>query len=479
MSVVARTLSRLLPCLLLPPLAGAQAPQTPARVLTVSATSPSAVAEFQSGADAYYLWNLPGAAAHMVKALDMDASFGLGRAYLARTRGGPTMRAELDRAAAEATHGSAAEALLVLAIRENSAGRGAQARAIIDAAATLAPDDPRIALEQALFRPGGPERGDYLRKVTVRFPDFVPARTYLTINLSPNSFDPLPQADGEEALRSAQAALALAPREPGTHTAMGWALIRLGRYDEALTHLTHATTMAEPNEFAFELKADVAIHTGKPALARAELDSAYARSIHLGNRANYRRNRAVMYLHEGRLREMLAALDSLTREHENAGLNDQAAVDHQWMAFAAQLQRDTSVAERHLAEAARLSTNPGGNADAAVIAYFLGGQGAKARASLDRYLAATSNAPRTPGLTQAIHRLTGLTLVAEGNARDAIGELQQGGANPWSQVGLIEAYRRTGDRKAYEAEKAAFLARKTWPYQSTAYPIGKFRFGAR
>ena len=47
------------------------------------------------------------------------------------------------------------------------------------------------------------------------------------------------------------------------------------------------------------------------------------------------------------------------------------------------------------------------------------------------------------------------------------------------QVGLLEAYRKLGDKKAYEAERTALNTRPNWTYQSTAVPIAKYRISQK
>ena len=63
-------------------------------------------------------------------------------------------------------------------------------------------------------------------------------------------------------------------------------------------------------------------------------------------------------------------------------------------------------------------------------------------------------------------------------ASEAIPELKQGGPNPYSQVGLIEAYVLLGDKKQADAERASLFARTDFGIISTAMPIARFRAGA-
>jgi hypothetical protein len=69
----------------------------------------------------------------------------------------------------------------------------------------------------------------------------------------------------------------------------------------------------------------------------------------------------------------------------------------------------------------------------------------------------------------------GLTLVAEGKGEEALTELRQGGANPYSQLGMIEAYLLMGRTSEADAERAALFARKDVTYASTAMPIARYR----
>lgn len=106
--------------------------------------------------------------------------------------------------------------------------------------------------------------------------------------------------------------------------------------------------------------------------------------------------------------------------------------------------------------------------------YALTKQGAAARKALDSYVELAAAQP--PEIrSENVHRMTGLTLLAEGKAAEAIGELKQGGLNPYAQLGLIEAYKQLGRNKDADAERAAMLARKDFGIASTAMPIVKYR----
>ena len=75
--------------------------------------------------------------------------------------------------------------------------------------------------------------------------------------------------------------------------------------------------------------------------------------------------------------------------------------------------------------------------------------------------------------------MTGLTLLSERKPAEAIAELQQGGPNPYSQLGIIEAYLLMGNTKAADSVRAAALARKDASWLTVAIPIMKWRAANR
>lgn len=463
---------------LLPTLATAQTTQTPARrVLVPSTESADAAKAFEASVDAAHSWSWAVAFRESDRAMKIDSTFGIARAHRAVQRGGPALSSELNRAAVEAAAGSAGDAVIALAMRESNAGRGEAAAALYNVAMTLAPDDPRIALERALALPGG-QRIAALREVSTRFPSHAPPKMWLAFYLTESAFEPVEPAAAAEALRVAQDALGLSPNASGSHTAIAHVLERSGRYDEAAMHLGHATKMSQPNEYAYVLKAEIAIRHGNTTAARSALDSAAMISPNIGRVGGNLRARATYPLYDGNLSQAVRELEALSRDDEAAGLRGRAQFAHFSLSFLAGTARNVQAVDRHLDEARRLGATGAGLASNMVVAYWLAGDAAKARSALNDYLREAQGDTTKDG-RETLHRLTGMVLSAENHPGKAIAELKQAGSNPYTQLALVEAYRLAGDKVAATAEQKALFSRKEFGFASTAIPIGRYRLRAK
>lgn len=441
--------------------------------LVIADPRATAVVEYEKALDAFQSWSTAEGFSHAQRALALDSSFGLARALVSRYRAGPMAAAERNRAAVDAARGSAAEAVIALAFR--AVGTPAAA-ALWNTAVELVPNDPRVSLDRALSLEGK-ARVDALREAAKKFPDHAATRQWLAFYLTPVLYPRPSEADGNEALAAAEEAVRLAPNASGSHTAMGHVLEVLGREDEALRHLQAATSMTPTNEFAFTFRAEILEHQGKPAEARAAIDSAIILTDNLGSLGTYRTQRALTFLHEGNVAATIAAMDENARLLEAKDQLPAAASARLFLAIVHAGSNNARAANEQIAIANRLGVAPGTLADNSIIVYSLTRQAVPARKALDTYLRLAQQFPPSELREQNIHRMTGLTLLAEGKAAEAIAELKQGGPNPYSQLGLIEAYVQLGDKKQADAERASLLARKDFGIISTAMPIAKLRSG--
>ena len=441
--------------------------------LSIADPRATAIAEYDLALNAYLAWSWTDAYVHAQQALALDSSFGLARALVARIRGGPTAAGERNRAAVDAARGNAAEAVIAQAIR---AGTTPAAAKLWNTAVELVPNDPLITLDRALALAGN-GRVDALRAAAKKFPDHPATKMWLAYYLTPVIFPRPSEADAAEALAAAQDALRLAPNATGSHAAMGHVLERLGREDEALRHLQTATSLTPTGEYAFTLRAEILVHQGKPAEARAAIDSAIILTDNLGNVGTYRTQRALTFLHEGNVPATVAAMEESARSFEASDLRALAATARLYLAIVYAGTNNGKAANEQLALADRYGAARGLLADNSVIVYSLTRQAAAARRALTEYVRLAQQAPPSQVRDENIHRMTGLTLLAEGKPAEAIAELKQGGPNPYSQLGLIEAYVQLGDKKQADAERAGMFARKDFGLISTATPIARLRSG--
>ncbi len=429
----------------------------------------TAITEYEAALDAWQGWSWTEGYQHARRALGADSSFGLARALHARYRGGPTVAAELSQAASDAAKGPVPEAVLALAARAG----GANAAVLWNAAVQLFPNDPRVALDRALAL-AGEARLVALREMTKKFPDHVASKYWLAYYLALPIQPRAPKAVLDEALAVAQEGVRQAPNAGASHTALAFVLERLEREDEALEHLKAATSLPDPTNFPFEVRAEILVHKNRIAEARAALDSAILLTDNMGGHVTYQVTRALTFLHKGNLAAAMASVEDAAKEamvNEQRGAEAQAHVTMAMMLAAAD---NVPAVNEHLAIARRLGATPATLNDAMVISYGLTKQGAAARKALEAYIVtAQAQAPAVRELN--VHRMTGMALLAEGKPAEAIAEFRQGGTNPYAQVGIIEAYLQMGKKKEASAERAALFARTDFSVGSTALAGARYR----
>jgi tetratricopeptide (TPR) repeat protein len=459
---------------------GTAAPAAP-RVLTLTTANAQAADELRAAMDDYFMLTWESGAAHAARAMQLDPDFGLARLWNTIYVGGPTAASERQRAVRDASTASAAEALLVLGVSEGSAGRAAVGRQIMALASQLVPDDRAVALWTANALTDT-ARITALRAHAAKYPTDVGSRIYLVRYLSPLDLTVLPEARRNEAetMRLAGEAIRLMPNAAGSHTVMAQALHSVGRDAEALQHLGHAAALQPRSWVTYELKADILTRDGKWAEMQAALDTLVLLAPGIAQKATARRQRAGVLLGSGDAQRASAELTQLITELEAVNATGQVRTTHLWAAVMAAGARDSAGAMRHLAAARALDPAPGVLADNEVIVFTMLGNASEARRARNDYVRInmeTQNLTPAQELarTQNVHRVTGMALLAEKKAQEAIAELQQGGPNPYSTLGTIEAYRMLRNNRQANAVRAAFFARREWTSNSSAVPIIRYR----
>jgi tetratricopeptide (TPR) repeat protein len=462
--------------LALPSPAGAQTHLARTTLAPTSGSEQAATA-FQDALDSRHQWLSSRALEQARRATELDPSLGVGRALVALLHQGPDQMAEFDRAVADAATASTVELLMAAGWREIAAGRPAAARVLLGAARTLHPGDPRVVFEHvASLAPAARLTG--LRELAEVHPTFAPGRAALAYWLTVSTINPATPADAELALASAREALRLAPDQPYSQAVMAHVLARGGRRDEARVHLQSALANPPGPEYAHELLAELELQARKPAEARRIFTAAAAETMHAGQRHYLARLIALTHLYEGDLATTVRLLEAEARQAEAEALPFHAGMAHRFLTVVQAGARNAPALERHMAEATRLAGNDPGLAEWAVIAYAIAGQGSQARAMLTSFLAAQED-PASPTATEARHRATGLVLLAEGRAAEAVGELERGGRNAWAQVGLVEAHQKLGRRREADAVRDDLLTRTDFAINSLAIPVAAYRYGKR
>ncbi|AHG90639.1 hypothetical protein J421_3102 [Gemmatirosa kalamazoonensis] len=447
-------------------------PAANVRALEPTGARAEAVAHYETGLDANLVGNFAAAARHLRMALDSDSGFGLARSELALITGGRPSIAQHDRAVADAAKGSAGEALMALAQREGAAGRGANARAIWDALAQMYPDDRRIALKRALSRTDT-ARLNLLRELARRAPEYAPAHAYLAVSLVPSAILTYDQTVADEALAAADAGLRAQPEGASLLGVRGYVAERLLRHDEAMQYLDRSSA-AEPIDWVYYTKAEIASRDRKVTLARAYLDSAITVSQSLPRRVGMRVTQALLRVEEGAIGDAVAGLRSIAQQAETDNLPGAAANAHAVTSFLYAAMGDTAAVGRELADAARLGESRADLAFWRIYAAALTGMGTTATEQLAAYVDEARN-PDSGIKPEYVHSATGLAALANGKYEEAIAHLKQGGADPENELATIEALTKLGRKKEAAAARDSLLARKNMDVSFVEVPVAIYR----
>jgi tetratricopeptide (TPR) repeat protein len=221
-----------------------QANRTRLETLQLTTGSDGAKAEFWTGLDAWQNFGYTEAQRHFERALALDSSFGLARAFIAEAavqRGFPLRSNEMDRAVADATHGSIAEAVLALAWREKALGRDRSAATLLRAAMELLPNEPHLASEYVWASAGYDLKAalDAARAARAAFPTFAalsPAFSYVLLQ----------SGDTAGALGEAKRYAELDSTRPVSFVFYGQRLQSLGHLTEAEAQYLRALTLGPP-----------------------------------------------------------------------------------------------------------------------------------------------------------------------------------------------------------------------------------------
>lgn len=446
-----------------------------------STAAPAAVTEFKAALEDNFNLAHTSSAERMARALQLDSTFGLARAWRAAYTGGPTVAAEAQRAAHDALNASAGEAVLALSYREAAAGRAPNSRRLLTVAAEMMPNDRQVAMWRAVNMPDT-ARHNALREISAKNPDYAASRIQLAIGLVTwnVTITEAVRANGDEAMRVAEEAVRITPQSSGAHYALGHVLHSLGRDAEATSHLVAATKLTPVAWIAWDALADIYNRDGKIIEMRAVLDSGIKYAPNIGSKAAGRRLKALAYFSEGDAKRAMDDHAALVKDMEAIDARGQLATTHLNMAILAAGMRDSAGAEAHYNAAKPYNPAAGLYADNGVIVYSLIGNGPAARTALNDYIRITTatppaNAAAAQTRDENIHRQTGLTLFAEKKYAEAVAELKQGGANPYAKLGLIESYKGMKNNKEADATRAALFASREFTSNSTATPVIRYR----
>lgn len=445
-----------LAALALLPLAAPLPAQGGAGALPDSATRPvltsssPAVQPFLDGVeDAAYVFGAR-AAQHFARALALDSTFGLARAFYASFAPGlmQTQRDSLAaRGVADAARGSTAELLLASAMRELVANRPAAAQPLFRALGEMHPDNALYAMWSATDWAGTREPAatvEALREVTRRFPSYGAPYNTLAYTL-------LATGDTAGALAAAVRQVELAPTVANPYDTHAELLQFAGRLDDAAAQYAAATAREPSFTEGYVGVAEVRQHQRRGADARRALDDAVRHALSLPDSLRYMEYLAQSEVADGRDRDAATRLAALAQLADARGMRAQAAAAHRDMALLAALGRDARGVARHLAAARAAAPDTPAQAtqqaDAAALAYLVAGNADSLRAA-------------AAGRDSA-HLVQAMLLLHGGRAEDALRELAQADTTaPIVQELSAEAHVRLQHADVARALRERLLARR-------------------
>jgi tetratricopeptide (TPR) repeat protein/predicted Ser/Thr protein kinase len=320
------------------------------RMLGASTSSPDAFAEFAEARSYLERFDVAGNADRAIvlfhKAIARDPSFALARAGLG-------------------------EALWRKYSETHEAEWAAKARAAVDGALALDPDQPGVRYSLALVYMRTGERAkavDEFRRVIALQPSSDEAYNHLGDLL-------VETGQVDEGLRRLNEAIRLRPGYWSNHYSLGVALFQLGRLAGALAAFRRVVELQPDNSWGYQMLGTTLLAQGD----RRGAIEAFRESIRVGPNAGAWSNLGTAYYAEGRFEEALAAYRECARLEPNAPLAHRNAGDALARLDRRAEARDEYARAVDLAEA-QLRVNPEDASVRAELAVYLAKAGRPAEA---------------------------------------------------------------------------------------------------
>lgn len=408
--------------LLLMLLATPGATQTPARYEPYTT---SAEAKSHFAAAMFDLRNAFAARAvvHFEKALAADPEFGVARIYWGGFKAGLSAaqrQEEYAKGFASLTKAPAADLMVGVALREQLAGRTANARIGWGALLEMYPGDGDFGFSYSNMQRVGKTVADRVllaREAIKRHPDY-------SVNYRNLGYDLGNIPDYPGAIAAMREYVRLDPNHGNTHETLAELLHWSGNRTEALQVAQRGIAVDPTFLSNYALLADFKLLNGDVAGARAE----YARALGLGTTINdslvYQQSTALSYLAAGDWRTAQTKLGEVATLAETRNVTATAILAHQRLAAMDGLYGDGKGIGAHLSKSAALgASNAGPQHRHAAIAYAGARQLDSARAAAARFAAIATDVNRAN-----LHGINGFIAFQAGDAATAATELAQAGA---------------------------------------------------
>jgi tetratricopeptide (TPR) repeat protein len=287
--------------------------------IPVTTSSDEARKEYLAGRDLQEKLRITDSIAHFDKAISLDPNFAL--AELNRANVSPTAKEffeHLKKAAALADKASDGERMLIQANEAGANGDPTKQKEILEKLVSAYPND-----ERAHFNLGGYYFGQqdftqaisHYKRATELAPDYSTAFNILGYAYRQNEA----YSDAENAFKKY---IELIPNDPNPYDSYAELLLKMGRFDEAITQYNKA--LAIDSNFVnshFGIAAALT-YKGKPADAQAELDKMTQKARTDGERRTALFGRAVVAVDDGKLDQAVAEAE---KEYAIAQKNNDAA----------------------------------------------------------------------------------------------------------------------------------------------------------
>lgn len=287
--------------------------------IPITTSSEEARKEFLAGRDLQEKLRLTDSIAHFDKAISLDPNFAL--AELNRANVSPTAKEffeHLKKAVALADKASDGERMLIQAAEAGANGDPTKQKEILEKLASAYPNDERAHFNLGGFYFGQQDFAQaisHYKRATELAPGYSTAFNILGYAYRQNEA----YGDAENAFKKY---IELIPNDPNPYDSYAELLLKMGRFDEAITQYNKALAI-EPNFINSHFGIAAALtYKGKPADAQAELQKMSQKARTDGERRTALFGQTIVAIDSGKLDQALAEVE---KQYAVAQKNNDAA----------------------------------------------------------------------------------------------------------------------------------------------------------
>ena len=435
--------------------------------IPTTTSSEEARKEFLQGRDLSEKLLIQDSIQHFDKAISLDPNFAL--AELNRAQVSPTGKEffeHLKKAVALADKASNGERLLILANDAGANGNAAKQKQYLDQLAAAYPND-----ERAHFNLGGyyfgqqdmPQAIEHYKKATELAPTYSTAFNILGYAYRQNA----DYANSEQAFKKY---IDLIPNDPNPYDSYAELLLKMGRFDEAITQYRKALTIDSNFINSHQGIAAALMYQGKPDEANAELQKITDKARSDAERRTALFAMTVVHIDSGKTDKALEAVEQQytlgEKTNDLPAMTGDLQLKGNIMLETGKPDEAKALFERGLSmtEGSNLSQEIKDNAklfhhyNLARVALAKKDL-ATAKTEAEAFRKGTENL-KNPFQTKQVHELLGMIALEAKDYDTAVSELQQSNQqNPYDLYRMCQAYQGKGDAvkaKEFCGKAAAF-----------------------